>query len=273
MSTILTITLALAAGGLSGSHDGAESKARAEPKAKVLVLGVYHFDSPNLDLVKSARVDHLSEEKQAEIAVVLDKLAAFAPTRIVLEAPPDATSLQDRYQAFRRDECELSGNEREQLGFQLARQFDHPRVYLADHPSGMDFDAVLGAARAAGDQRFLDWFSDSTKVASALMERLAGLTVRDALVELNRPELQDQTRDLYLQLARASNGSDYAGARVVAEWYRRNFCIFANVTRAIESSDDRVLVLFGQGHVHYLRELVKSSPDLELVETNAFLAD
>ena len=237
-----------------------------------MILGVYHFDNPGLDLVKGRTVDHLSEAKQAEIAEVLDALAAFAPTRIVLEAPPDTTALQERYQAFRRDACELTADEREQLGFQLARQFDLPRVHLADHPSGMDFEALMGAARAAGDQRFLGWFEESIKVGAELMERTASMSVRAALSELNRPELQEQTRALYLQLARAAHGDDYAGARVVAEWYRRNFCIFVNVTRAIESPDDRVLVLFGQGHAPYLRELVRSSPDLELVEPNAYLA-
>jgi len=62
----------------------------------------------------------------------------------------------------------------------------------------------------------------------------------------------------------------FVGAEVAAEWYRRNFCIFANLS-AVVRPGDRVIVFFGQGHVPYLRELVKSSPDLELVEANEYL--
>src|SRR5262249_50720403 len=104
------------------------SLAVSADKAQVMILGVYHFDSPNLDFVKSGKVDHLSEQKQEEIAEVLDRLSAFAPTKVVLEGTPDDRQIEERYEAFRKDACKLTGDEREQLGFQLAKQFGHPRV-------------------------------------------------------------------------------------------------------------------------------------------------
>ena len=251
----------------------AETRARDE-KAQVMIVGVYHFESPNLDYVKSEKVDHLAEAKQKEIAEVLERLAKFKPTKIVLEATPDSEALQQRYAAFLADRHTLAGNEREQLGFRLARQFGHARVYMADHPSGMDLGAVLEAAKESGDQRFLAWFQGAMAEAQGLMERQARASVRDALVMLNEPELMDRTRDLYMQLARVRGGAQgFVGADVVANWYRRNFCIFANVAAAVESPQDRVLVLFGQGHAPYLRELVRSSPDLELVEANTYLKE
>jgi len=108
--------------------------------------------------------------------------------------------------------------------------------------------------------------------AQSLVEQQSKGTVRDALVVLNEPALQERSRDLYLQLARVRSTEEFVGAEVLATWYRRNFCIFANVARAIDSPRDRVIVIFGQGHAPYLRELVKSSPDLELVEPNEYLA-
>ena len=159
------------------------------------------------------------------------------------------------------------------LGFQLAKQFSHPRVYLADHPSNMDIGAVLAAAQASGDQRFMGWFQGAMTEAQALMDAQARMSVRDALAMLNEPALQDKSRELYLQLARVRDAKGFVGAEVLAEWYRRNFCIFANIAKAIDSPGDRVLVLFGQGHAPYLRELVRSSPDLELVEPNEYLKE
>lgn len=137
------------------------STAAPQERAKVMVLGVYHFESPNLDYVKSAKVDHLSEAKQDEIAEVLDRLAAFAPTKIVLEALPEDTGVRDRYAAYLADRCELAGDEREQLGFRLARQFSHPRVYLVDQRLDMDLNAVLKAAEESANDRFLGWFHDA----------------------------------------------------------------------------------------------------------------
>jgi len=244
-----------------------------QPKARVMILGVYHFDSPNLDYVKSAVVDHLAEKKQAEIAVVLDRLAGFEPTKIVLEAPPEPKTMLDRYQAFRADSCKLTGDEREQLGFQLARQFDHRRVYLADHKLDMDFGAVMNAARESQDERFLTWFQGAMGEAQSLMERQTGMTVLGALRMLNDPALLDGMRGFYLQLARAHTAERHVGAEVLADWYQRNFCIFDNFARLVESPQDRLLVIFGQGHAPYLRELVKSSPDMELVEPNEYLKE
>ena len=246
----------------------------AGERAQVMILGVYHFDSPNLDLLKSPTVDHLAPAKQDEIAEVLDRLAAFAPTKIALEAVPEDARIQERYAKFLEDDdLALKGDEREQLGFQLAKQFAHPKLYLVDHQLGMDLGSVLAAAQESGDQRFLTWFEEAKTQGQALIERQFKATVREALVMLNEPALQDQTRDIYLQLARVRSPSAPVGADVVADWYRRNFRIFTNLAQAIDSPSDRVLVIYGQGHAPYLRELVRSSPDMELVEPNAYLGD
>ena len=252
---------------------GAFQAERAPERARVMILGVYHFDSPNLDYLKSPVVDHLAPAKQDEIAEVLDRLAEFAPTKIVLEAEPENTQIQERYRAFLESDIPLKGNEREQLGFQLAKQFALPKLILADHQLGMDLGAVMAAAQESGDKRFQTWFAESMAEGQALIERQSKLSVREALVLLNEPALQDRTRDLYLQLARVRSASGYVGADVIADWYKRNFRIFTNLSQAIESPSDRVLVIFGQGHAHYLRELVKSSPDMELVEPNEYLGD
>ena len=44
-----------------------------------------------------------------------------------------------------------------------------------------------------------------------------------------------------------------------------------NFARLIDSPSDRVLVIFGQGHAYTLRELIKSSHDMQLVEANDYL--
>jgi Family of unknown function (DUF5694) len=116
-----------------------------QSKAQVMVLGVYHFNNPNADVVKSNFSDHLSEKKQREIAELLELLARFKPTKIVVEAPPEQVAVQNNYLAYLKGEYQLTANESEQIGFRLAKRFRHAQVYLADHRLGFDFDSIFKA--------------------------------------------------------------------------------------------------------------------------------
>ncbi|HUE81167.1 MAG TPA: DUF5694 domain-containing protein [Pyrinomonadaceae bacterium] len=248
-----------------------QSQYRLNEQAQVMILGVYHFDNPNLDMVKTDFPDHLSPKKQQEIAEVLALLAKFKPTKIVVEAPPDRESVKNNYLAYVKGDYKLTANEIEQLGYRLAKEFGHETIYLADHRMGMDMNSVFAAAKETNNQYFLRMMQEVMSEVEAMQKRHGQISIREALVELNRPEWQDQTRDLYLQISRVRSKDKYVGADVVTEWYRRNFRIFTNLTQVIESPQDRVLVIFGQGHVPYLREGVKSSPDMKLVEPNDYL--
>lgn len=61
-------------------------------------------------------------------------------------------------------------------------------------------------------------------------------------------------------------GNEYPGAEAVSEWYGSNLHIFANLMRLIKSPEDRVLVIYGQGHAKLLRSFVEDSPDLQFVD-------
>jgi Family of unknown function (DUF5694) len=57
---------------------------------------------------------------------------------------------------------------------------------------------------------------------------------------------------------------DWAGADLVAEWVRRNLRIYTNVVRLADSPNERILVIFGAGHLGWLRRDVASNPNLRL---------
>lgn len=241
----------------------------AAPRAQVMVLGVYHFDNPNRDYVKSDLDDHRSARRQKEIADVVDQLAAFKPTKIALEAV-DNGALAARYEAYLAGSYELKADERDQLGLRLAKRLGHARVYAVDHKLDMDLERVIATAQQTGNITFLTTFEQAIAEVQARQKRLAALTVRQALAEMNAPAELDTVRDLYLQLTRVRLPDAFVGADVLAGWYQRNFRIFANLVPIIEPGD-RVLVLFGAGHAPYLRELVLSCADMQLVEPNDLL--
>jgi len=241
----------------------------AAPRAQVMVLGVYHFDNPNRDYVKSDVDDHLSARRQNEIAQVVDQLAAFKPTKIALEAV-DNGALAQRYEAYLAGSYELKADERDQLGLRLARRIGHTRVYAVDHELDMDLERVMATAQQTRNGVFLTTFAQAIAEVQAQQKRLAALTVGQALAEMNEPAELDKVRNLYLQLTRVRLPDAFVGADVLAGWYQRNFRIFANLVPIIEPGD-RVLVIFGAGHAPYLRDLVKSGSDMQLVEPDDLL--
>jgi Family of unknown function (DUF5694) len=249
----------------------AQGPAARPAKVPVLVLGTYHFANPNLDYVKTDVDDHLSEKRQKEIQDVVDRLAKFKPTKIALEHPEGDDRLQRQYEAYLKSEHTLRVNESEQIGFRLAKQLGHTKVYAVDHKLDMDFEAVIAAAQQSGDRKFLETFQSAMVMIQDMQKRQAIQTVRENLAEMNDPKHIDLGRDLYLQLARVRTGDKYVGADVLSDWYQRNFRIFANLVRVIDSPEDRVLVMFGSSHSANLRELVQSSPDLEVVEAGEYL--
>ncbi len=245
--------------------------AQEQSKAQVMVLGVYHFHNPNADFIKTDYPDHLSEKKQREIAEVLDLLAKFKPTKIVVEVTPEHTSVHDEYQKYLKDEFTLTANEIHQLGFRLAKRLGHKQIYFGDNKIGMDMNAIIAAAKESNNSRFLAEFQKAMGEVAEMQKRHAQMSVREALYENNDPQLIDQTRRLYLQMNRVRSKDQFVGANVLAGWYQRNFRILTNIYQTIESPQDRVLVIFGQGHAPYLREGIEADPNLQLVEPNKFL--
>ena len=253
------------------SNIDARPAAQGKKKAQVMILGMYHMDNPNQDYVKTNVDDHLSQKRQEQIAEVAALLAKFKPTKIVLEAVEGVTSIHRNYESYLKGEYTLKADERDQLGMRLAKQLGHKRVYAADHKLDMDFGGVIQAAQQSGNRAFLEQFQSVMGEIEAFEKRKAQMTVRDILVEMNSPENNAKAHDLYIQMARVRNGDKFVGADVLAGWYQRNFRIFSNFAPVIESPEDRVLVIFGAGHAPILRELIQSSPDLQLVEPNDYL--
>jgi len=60
----------------------------------------------------------------------------------------------------------------------------------------------------------------------------------------------------------------HIGADLVAEWYKRNLRIYANIWRALTRASapaQRAVVLFGQGHIWTLRTFFRENPDFRVV--------
>lgn len=235
-----------------------------DERTEVLLLGSYHMANPGADAFNLEADDVLAPKRQAEIRAVVDRLARFAPTRVAVEAPWADTATVARYRAYVEGERELRRSEEEQIGFRLAGRLGHETVHAVDVRLDLDFEAV--GRVASRDERLSRRLAEMQEVgrqAMALMGRwLAEGTVGSMLRHMNEPDNLFRAHMIYTDFfVPVVVGDDYAGADMVAGWYRRNLRIFANLTRVATEPDDRLLVVYGQGHIPILRQLVIEHPD------------
>ncbi len=244
------------------------------PRAQLVLLGVFHFKDAGLDGYKPKHdIDILSAQRQTEVGELLDRLAAFAPTRIAVEwKRADQARLDERYSKYLAGEFEIGSNEIYQLGFRLGKRLGHEKLYAVDAESRRYEPWVDSKKWAkAHDQKWVydhDWHKRFEKLYEWEDRQKTLVPLADYLLFINSPERLAIGHGQYLVGGfKASDGAEYPGAdHLSGWWYNRNLRIFANVLQLARSADDRVLLIIGAGHVPILRHAAQSAPDVELVE-------
>jgi hypothetical protein len=241
------------------------------PPIQVMVLGVFHFANPNADYAQFQGTDVLTPARQREIEAVVTQLARFRPTKIALErVPEEADSINADYRRYLAGTFSLSRNEIHQLGFRLAAQLHHTRLFPVDFQEGMRIDSVMAYAQRH-DTAFATRFQTTVAGVVQLLDRMQReQTIGANLHFMNDPVNILRAHQPYADMATVGAGDGYVGARVVSEWYDRNLHIFANVA-SIAQPGDRILVIIGMGHAPILRELIRSHPQMQLVEPLDYL--
>lgn len=238
---------------------------RADDERKeVLLLGSYHMSNPGADRFNLESDDVLAADRQAEIRAIVDRLERFAPTHVAVEAPWGDTATVERYRAYAADGGGLRRSEEEQIGFRLARRLGHETIHPVDVRIRLDFEAV--GRVAAQDPRLGRKLGEMEAVGEAVIdlmaEKLAQGSVGSMLHWMNEPDNLRRAHSVYLDFfVPVVVGDEYPGADMVAEWYRRNLRIFANLTRIVTEPDARIFVVFGQGHIPILRQAVIDHSD------------
>jgi SAM-dependent MidA family methyltransferase len=93
---------------------------------------------------------------------------------------------------------------------------------------------------------------------------LKSLSVLETLLDMIRDDKTAQDVGFYYRQAHLGEPGDWAGADLVSDWFRRNLRICRNVVQLVESPNERVLVIFGAGHLGWLRHDFESDPSIRL---------
>jgi len=242
--------------------------------AEIMVLGVFHMGNPGRDLVNVESDDVLAPARQAEIIAITESLARFAPTKIAVELlPEDETAFNDAYESYRRGERPLSRNERQQIGMRLAAMLDRSRLYAVDASADLDFSIMERAEEFGQADEVAAIAADIEAVQKEMADAYGpDQTIVQRLRHANGPFAMNGNA-FYMRFVGLGSGSEPLGADMVATWYQRNLRIFGNVLRLIDRDDDRILVIYGSGHLALLSQFVEEHPDVEFVPALDYLPE
>jgi hypothetical protein len=235
------------------------------PQAEVLLLGSYHMDNPSLDLHDMKADDVLSPKRQTEIEDLVTVLERFRPTKIAIEWDAGSQPQLDRaFGAYLNGKQELTRDERQQLGFRLAKNLGLKKLHAIDTMWDFPYGSVVNWAKANGRSAELAAIDRmGAEQSKADEEYLRGHPVLDMYRRLNSPEWSAANGAIYARLGHFSDDNDPAGARLLMRWYERNTFILTGLLGVIEPGD-RVLVIYGAGHQTHLRRFIADDPTLKL---------
>lgn len=244
----------------------------AGDRAQVLVLGVYHMNNPGFDVFNTEVDDVFSSKRQAEIAEVIDVLERFRPSKIAVEAGFNDDRVQERYAEYVAGEHELTRNEHEQIGFRLARELDHETVYPVDVDGEFPYPRLVKYAQATGRTTAFEALrADGAERAEAFGAYLASHSVLETLLFMNSDARVAEDVGAYFRMAEFGEPWDWAGADLVSDWFQRNMRIYTNVVRLVNDENERVLVIYGAGHLGWLQYAFGSNPNFRLRELAEFV--
>jgi hypothetical protein len=212
-------------------------------------------------------------------------LVKFRPRRVALEWPASRQAeLDSAYGAFVSGQASLRANERDQLGFRVAHELGHDRVYAIDAPARsyypdmtqQDYERHVARLMEGADRTVharqqelaarygvLAQLDDSLKTTMPLREYLLRENDQGRVLVAHGQYL---IGSFYL-----GRDDDYLGPDMGTRWYNRNLRIFHNLQRITSSPDDRILVILGSGHLPILRHALEASPEYRLVEVSDYL--
>ena len=252
-------------------------------KPTIMILGSSHLANPGMDGTNYKMDDVLAPKRQHEIEQLVKQLREFKPTKMAFEIDFSRTAeINTTYQDFLKGTYELKRHESDQIGFRLAKQMEHSKVYCVDYfpnyseePNGFfpeDFDWDLvdpdKFAKAHNQEHLMgqpptaegEVTQDADGTIWIEPEKYEPIT--DMYRRFNQPEGIRADHQEYLRMARVGLDDQYPGANWVGHlWYSRNLKIFVNLTRITESADDRILLIIGAGHVFLVQQFLEDSGD------------
>jgi len=241
------------------------SWAQSDARPEILVLGTYHMSNPGRDIHNMQADDVLSPQRQQEITQLIEVLKRFHPTKIAIEDDIGSQRVEREYSDYLAGKYTLSRNETNQIGYRLAKELSHKSVYPIDDEAEFPWQRVVNYAKANGRTEKFDAISSGWgTLVKEQGDFLRSHTVLETLEYMNSDSRAAKDMAFYFATVPYGDPSDYAGPDLLAAWYQRNIRIYSNIVKLIESPNDRILVIYGAGHLGWLRQDIANDASVKL---------
>lgn len=245
-------------------------------KPIVMIIGTSHLANPdNGDMFMPQTESMLTEERQRQITEVTDALSRFKPTKVAVEVLSESeTELNSDYRDYLKGVFHLSASEHHQLGFRLAKESGLNKVDAVDWNQKVDGVPDLGQwVSENGSKLFEEVIESGRKMTEEMEAYLKNHSLKDYLLWLNQPKAIRQNQEIYMKIALVGDDENPVGAMWTGQyWYYRNLRIYQNIVKLSVLPNERILVLYGAGHLHLLHNFLKESGMFEVVDAHAYLA-
>lgn len=249
------------------------------PKTQVMTLGVFHFAYHNLDVVQTRAEDQISvldSVYQDEIRRIAQAVARFKPTIIAVEKDPGRQpEIDSLYAIYGSDRWEARRSEIYQLGFRLAQMLKLDGVHCVND-WGLHYPHIQtwfkDSTRMARFDHYFNHSPDSIYANPRRAKRIQSVIAQ--LKALNDPEVVHENLGSYLTkpFKYEETPGDFTGVDFeTGRWFSRNLRIFRNIQRLPRKENDRILVIFGAGHLTLLNPFFAASREFELISPVPYL--
>lgn len=263
--------------------------AQAAPKptpipqpVQVMVLGSYHFGNPGLDINNMKADSVLTPQRQRELERVADALVKFRPTHVMVEMQSKSPDLAiAEYRRFDGQMLASDANEIVQVGYRTARRAGLSAVQGIDEQPGDDepdyfpYDKLEATAARLGKTPLLQSLNAETAAWITSFEAAQkGSSVGQLLLQMNDPRGPQGKMDFYYSALAIGDRDDQAGADLNAMWYLRNAKIFSKlmlIAKPGAKDPARVLVVYGAGHLFWLKHFARHTPGYVDVDVTPYL--
>lgn len=127
-------------------------------------------------------------------------------------------------------------------------------------PEDPDYWYEKYAAQDPEFDKFLKGIYADTKLQlDAEYEKLSKRSITEQLFYYNQPARIEKDNQRYFEFMRIGRADKFIGANYVSWWYGRNMKILDNIIRITDSPNERVLVIYGYGHLKLLTEFAQQS--------------
>lgn len=237
----------------------------------IALLGTFHFAGSS-DMAGIKAEDITSTKRQKEIQQLVDAIAVYKPTKVILEYPYGKTKLDSLYQLYLKGEHILTINERQQVGFRLAKQLGHEHIFTADVKMDLPFDKITEYLQKEGKMDQMQTMMEEVmKFMSKMQEVYDSKDLKEFYMYMNSDEFDNLNKNLYLEyINKMGAANNPVGSEVAATWWHRNFKIMRNID-AIAEKGDRIFLLFGQGHTAIFKDFYKTRRDYKYEEITSYL--